>query len=79
MKRKRIAVSLLVTGVFLLCLSIVLAITSTNSRNIIGGADFPTFIFIFCYENSGLYSVLAFLGIGAIIGAVIVGAVRKKK
>lgn len=79
MKKKFIFVSLLTIGVALLCISIVFTIISTGSRNIIGGADLHTFLFVFFHEKSGLYSTLAFLGIGAIIASVIVGVVRKKK
>lgn len=79
MKKKHIVVSLLTIGVVLLCLSIVLAMIATGNKNIIGGADLPTFLFVFYYEKRGLYSTLAFLGIAASIASAIVGGVKKRK
>ena len=66
-------------GIILLCISIVLSIIATNDKNIIGGADFYTLLFVFFYDNSGLYSAMAFLGIGAIITAVIMSIISKRK
>lgn len=79
MKKKYVFLLLLAIGVVLLFTSIALAIIATGSRNIIGGADIPTFLFVFFHEKRGLYSALAFSGAGAIIAAVIVRAVKKKK
>ena len=78
MKKKYIVLSLLAFGVILLCVSTVLAIIATGNKNIIGGADLPTFLFVFSNENGGLYSKLAFWGVTAIIAAII-GMVIKKK
>ena len=47
MNKKYMATILLVTGIILICLSIVLAVIETSNKNIVGGADFPTFIFVF--------------------------------
>ena len=79
MKKKHVVVSLLTIGVVLLCLSIILAMIATGNKNIIGGADLPTFLFVFYHEKRGLYSTLAFLGIAAIIASAIVGGVKKRK
>jgi hypothetical protein len=79
MKKKHIVVLLLTIGAVLLCLSIILAIIATDNKNIIGGADFPTFLFVFYYEKRGLYSTLAFLGIAAIIASAVVGIVKKRE
>jgi len=78
MNKKHIATVLLVIGVVLLCLSIVLAVIATGNKNIIGGADFPTFVFVFFRENKGLYSTLAFCGIVSLISSVVV-RLRKAK
>ena len=51
MKKKHIATILLIIGILLLCVSIVLAIIATRNKNIIGGADFPTFAFVFFREK----------------------------
>ena len=72
MNKKHIATILLVIGILLLCLSIVLAVIATGNKNIIGGADFPTFVFVFFRENKGLYSTLAFCGIVSLIASAII-------
>ena len=79
MKKKHIVVSLLTIGVVLLSLSVILAMIATGNKNIIGGADLPTFLFVFYYEKRGLYSTLAFFGIAAIIASAVVGRVKKSK
>lgn len=77
MKKKYIVIALLSTGIILLCISIILAIIATGNKNIIGGADLPTFLFVFTYEKRGLYSTLALLGISVIIVSTIVAMVKK--
>ena len=72
MKKKHLATILLVTGILLLCVSIVLAVIATRNKDIIGGADFATFVFVFFRENKGIYSTLACLGIISLIASVIV-------
>lgn len=78
MKKKHIANILLIIGILLLCISIVFAIIATRNKNIIGGADFPTFVFVFFRENKGIYSILAYLGIISLIVSVIVRLQRTK-
>lgn len=70
---------MLTIGVVLVCISVILAIIATGDKNIIGGSDLPTFLFLFFHEKRGLYSALAFLGFSAIIASVVVGAVKKRK
>ena len=77
MKKKHIVILLLVIGVVLLCVSIVFALIATANKNIIGGADWPTFLFVFSYEKRGLYSTLAFLGIVAIVASIVVGIAKR--
>ena len=79
MKRKYIAVFLLILGAVIFCLSIILSVISTVDKNIIGGADFTTFLFVFCYEKKGVYSTLAFFGVVSIIASAIVGIVKRQK
>lgn len=79
MNKKYLATILLVTGIILICLSIVLAVIETSNKNIVGGADFPTFIFVFSREKKGLYSTLAFSGIVSLISYAIVGLRKGKK
>ena len=78
MKKKYIATVLLIIGILLLCVSIVLAVIATGNKNIIGGADFSTFAFVFFRESKGIYSALACLGIISLIASVIV-RLRKTK
>ena len=78
MNKKHIATILLVTGSILICLSVVLAVISAGNKHIIGGADFPTFVYVFFYERKGIYSTLAFCGIISLIASVIVW-LRKRK
>ena len=79
MKKKYIVIALLSTGIILLCISIILAIIATGNKNIIGGADLPTFLFVFTCEKNGLYSTLANWGIFGIIVSTIVAMVKKRK
>lgn len=79
MNKKYMATILLVTGIILICLSIVLAVIETSNKNIVGGADFPTFIFVFFREKKGLYYTLAFSGIVSLISSAIVGLRKGKK
>ena len=78
MKKKVLMVSLLVGGIVLLLVSIVLAIIAVNSMDIIGGADWPTFCFVFSHGKRGLYSTLAFFGVCSIIASIVVGVKKKK-
>ena len=79
MNRKHIATVLFVMGFVLLCLSIVFAVIATGNKNIIGGADLPTFVFVFFRENNGLYSTLAFCGIVSLVASAIVRLQKRKQ
>ena len=79
MNRKHIATVLFVMGFVLLCLSVVLAVIATGNKNIIGGADLPTFVFVFFRENNGLYSTLAFCGIVSLVASAIVRLQKRKQ
>ena len=79
MNKKHISTILLVTGILLLCFSIVLAVIATGNKNIIGGADLPTFVFVFFRENNGLYSTLAFCGIVSLVASAIVRLQKRKQ
>lgn len=78
MKKKHIAITLLIIGITLICLSIVLAVIATGNKSIIGGADIPTLCFVFFYEHRGLYSTLAFFGVVAIVTSAVVAILNKK-
>lgn len=78
MKKIYIVISLFIVGSAQLLLSLILAVVTTANRNIIGGADLPTFLFIFVRENGGIYFALACLGVLFIIVSIVVGVMKKK-
>lgn len=78
MKKKQIVILLVAVGIALLVISVALAVMATAGKNIIGGADLPTFLFVFYHEKRGLYSTLASLGVAAIIASFVVGLCKKK-
>ena len=78
MNKKRIAIILLCIGSILICLSIILSIISTLNKDIIGGADFPTFILVLMRENNGVYFYLALCGMISLITSAIIGLKAKK-
>lgn len=67
MKRKSMKIALLAVGVLLLCASFILTLASMANVNIIGGADWPTFFFIFFKKSGGLHFILALLGVLSIV------------
>ena len=77
MKRKIVANILLVLGIILVCIAIVLSIVATSEKDIIGGADFHTFVFVFFQEHSGIYFLLATLGVASIAASVITRMLKK--
>ncbi len=79
MKKKHIAFLLLAIGAALILLSIILLIIETGNKDIIGGADLPTSIFVISHDKSGMYSKLSFLGVVIIIIAIVIGIVKKRK
>ena len=76
MKKKHIFILLLSIGIVMILGSVLFAISSTASKSIIGGADFPTFKYVFLYENRGLYSTLTFLGTALVLVSIII---KRKK
>lgn len=78
MKKKPIVIALFIVGLVFICLSIALAFIATANKNIIGGADLPTFTYVFFYENRGLYSTLACCGVIAIVVSVVMGLKKKQ-
>lgn len=76
--KKHHSIALLFIGAALFCISVVLAIISTTNKNIIGGADWSTFYFVFFHENRGLYSTLAFVGMLFVIISIVFIKTRKK-
>ncbi len=78
MKRKYIITALLVIGILLILTSIILAVIATSGIDIIGGADLPTFTFVFTREKNGLYSKLANCGIISVVASVLVSIVTKR-
>ena len=77
MKKKYFTVIFLAVGLILICLSIILAIIATVNKDIIGGADFPTFLLVFSRGKGGLYSILASCGIVSLVISAVLG-LRKR-
>ena len=73
MKKKHIAVIFLVVGLILICLSIIFTIIETENMDIIGGADFSTFVLSFKIGKGGLYSILAACGIISLVTSAVLG------
>jgi len=79
MKKKTIATLCLIVGILLICVSVMGAVVEINRQSIIGGADLPTFRFVFFRQHSGIYSLLSLDGIVCILVAVILRAVKNKR
>ena len=54
MKKKMAATICLIVGILLICVSVIGAVADTNRKNIIGGADLPTYFFGFFRQHSGI-------------------------
>ena len=68
---------LLIIGLLLVTISLALAILATSSMDVIGGADLPSLFFVFFQKNRGLYSLLAFGGLGSILASILLS--KKKR
>ena len=79
MSKKHFTVIFLVIGLILICLSIILAIIAIVNKDIIGGADFSTFVLVFLRGNRGLYSVLASCGIISLVTSAVLGLWKRNK
>ncbi len=78
MKKKYLTVIFLIIGLILICLSIILAIIATVNTDIIGGADFPTFRFVFLQGKNGFYLILASCGIVLLAASAVLGLWKRK-
>ncbi len=78
MKKKYGLVTLLWIGIVLLWLSVILAVIATANKDVIGGADLSTFLFVFSCENRGVYSILAFFGLFIMIASAILLKIKRK-
>lgn len=79
MKKKYFTVVFLAVGLILICLSIILAIIATVNNDIIGGADFSTFVLVFSRGKGGIYFILAFCGIISLATSAVIGLWKAKK
>lgn len=83
MKKYKVTLWLVLIGIFLLISAFAAAALDFNSVSgegvgIIGGADAPTYIVYFFRAHSGIYFILAILGLlSAALGAVFGFAKRK--
>ena len=73
MKKKYFSIVFLIIGLILISLSIILAIIATVNKDIIGGADFSTFLLVFSRGKGGLYSILVSCGIISLVTSAVLG------
>ena len=79
MKKKPIVIALFIVGIVFICLSVALAVVATANKNIIGGADWPAFVYVFSHENRGMYSALACGGVISVLTSIVLGVVKKRR
>ncbi len=79
MKKKYLSIVFLIIGLILISLSIILAIIATVNKDIIGGADFSTFLLVFSRGKGGLYSILASCGIISLVTSAVLGLWKRNK
>ena len=79
MSKKHFTVIFLIIGLILISLSIILAIIATVNKDIIGGADFSTFLLVFSRGKGGLYSILVSCGIMSLVISAVIGLWKTKK
>ncbi|MBE6551278.1 MAG: hypothetical protein E7665_03985 [Ruminococcaceae bacterium] len=77
MKKKHILAMLLITGIILMCSGVILAFARTNAKDIIGGADIHTFLFVFFNGNGGTYFYLTLSGLIELIVLSILRRISK--
>ena len=78
MKRKIVTSLFLALGIILVCMAVILSIFATSEKDIIGGADFHTFVFVFFREYSGIYFLLALLGVISMVVSAVTRILNKK-
>lgn len=71
MKQKRSVLILRILGTVFICFSIIATIIQTNNFNIVGGADFSSYCYVFFLGRGRLFNSLTVLGLAAIIGSFI--------
>ena len=78
MKRRIVTSLFLALGIILVCMAVILSIFATSEKDIIGGADFHTFVFVFFREHGGMYFLLALLGVISIVVSTVTRILNKK-
>ena len=78
MKRKFVMSLFLALGIILVCVAVILSIFATSEKDIIGGADFHTFVFVFFREDSGIYFLFALLGVISMVVSAITRILNRK-
>ena len=75
--KKKYSIALLFVGVVLICPSVILTISAASKKNIIGGADWPTFSLVFFSEYRGLYCYLALFGVLLVVASAVLSKIKK--
>ena len=78
MKRRIVTSLFLALGIILVCMAVILSIFATSEKDIIGGADFHTFVFVFFREHGGIYFLLALLGVISMVVSAITHILNRK-
>ncbi len=78
-KIKIIGTMFFFAGVLLLFLSIIFTFMKADKLNIIGGAGFSTFWFVFSNQNGGIYFIFAAIAIVLISSSIIMFLIDKKR
>lgn len=76
--KKLLSIFLLFIGLTLVCGSVGFAVLETANVDIVGGSGMDTFLYVFCKQNHGGYSIAA--AVGAVIAVVsfIVYPIKRK-
>lgn len=76
-KRSIMAAVLLGIGVALLCGAVMSALIATGNRDIIGGADVHTLLFVFFRDHGGCRAVIALVGLLSAVAAIVLYRMKK--
>ena len=79
MRRRALLLTLLIIGTLLIIIALISAAIKTADTDVIGGADLPTYIFVFSHGNGGVYAILVLLGLATVIGATVTLVVKNKR
>ncbi len=77
--RRILAGCLVAAGILLIALAVVLAWVETAEKDVIGGADWPTFQMILRRGQGGLYGYTVLGGMALLVAGIVAGLVKKRR